>query len=358
MKENICIGDIIETDGFLLEYAQIYKPFTHVNGMGTKASFGEEKKKFVNGKLVDQNNIVITYQAFQPPVQKIPNYNGVGCAFLYDTRFKGYILESNPDEVARKEKQLCINEYSKPILLLYDLKYRKHLNKEVSLRARVIDLPGRLAEAISGIHSSEIQEICSNFIDLYSESKNFICLTVLDDSTGIKDESVIENLGEFIAPIFVEAQLGGLNTFESEEVREIIQSIIPNSPQRIDPWCPIEVLNTNGDNAIPFVSMTDTNLILRNNVVGFYTQMNLFEDESYRYRLDTYSRLIKNFSVDYSNLMKKEFGCKESMKLTFLYDYNKQALFDHRGVLYSRESEELVKLDDPNKYVIEWLKQG
>lgn len=200
----------------------------------------------------------------------------------------------------------------------------------------------------------------TNFIDIYSESTNFICLIALDDETSIDYVCAIDSIMEFKAPLYVETELENFDKFcNKESAQKKIELIIPNLPQKIDPIFPITVVNTKSDIGIPFVSTDDINIMFREpNIVGFYTDVRLFDKEDYSKKLKEYTQLINNFAIDYKNMMKKQFGTKEFMKLNFLFDYEKQYLFDSRGVLYSDTAKKLAELDENDKYVQEWLRKS
>lgn len=358
-EDSLRIGSIIETCGFLFDYGQVFKPYTHVNGMFGKCKQGEANKVFKNGRLFTEASMVMGYKVFQPPVQKIPHYQGIGCAFLYDTRFESFNYEQNPIEAEREIKPIIINDYSKPIMVLYDVKkFRKYINKEVKIKARVIELPQNLALQLNGIFDDNIRQICSNFIDAYSESNNFICLVVLEEQTEIIEMSNIEKIDELMLPIYVEAELEALNRYCPQDlVRTQLENIIPNLPQKLDPHFPVTVANTTSDIGIPFISIDDINIMFREpNVIGFYTDIKAFNKDEYPIKLMEFSNLVTNFAVDYKNMMKKTYRVKDSMKLNFLFDYEKQYVFDPRGVLYSNTARKLVELDDKEKYIQEWLR--
>ena len=51
-------------------------------------------------------------------------------------------------------------------------------------------------------------------------------------------------------------------------------------------------------------------------------------------------------------------GKKNNMYINFLYDYQKQYLFDKRGVLNSIAAKEIQDSDETSRYVQEWLKNN
>ena len=63
------------------------------------------------------------------PVQKLNNYSNIGCAFIYDTRFKGFSTDVN-------------DKFSMPILVIYDInKHGKYLNKKVIIKGKIMEVP-------------------------------------------------------------------------------------------------------------------------------------------------------------------------------------------------------------------------
>lgn len=118
IEENIRIGDVIETSGFLFKYGQVFKPYTHINAMFSNCKKGEEKIVYKSGKQLVECSMVMSSKIFQPPIQKIPNRNGIGCAFLYDSRFEGFTHEGNKNEDEQIKKPIIINKYSRPIMVI------------------------------------------------------------------------------------------------------------------------------------------------------------------------------------------------------------------------------------------------
>ena len=65
-----------------------------------------------------------------------------------------------------------------------------------------------------------------------------------------------------------------------------------------------------------------------------------------------------NFAIDYNIASRKHLGKKMNMKLNFLFDYEKQFLFDKRGVLYSRTAKDICNSDESSRYIQDWLRNS
>lgn len=353
---NLNIGDVIETNGILLEYAQIFSPYTHVSTMFGKCEKVGEKEITKNGKSYIEGKMKLVTSAFQPPVQKIPSYDDLGYAFLYDSRFRGF------EHVFDSENNITVNEYSKPILVIYDRnKYNKQLNKEALIRGRIIELPLSYVSNL-GVQDETIREICGNFIDLYNENKNFICLSIIDGETSVKYASDVDFLPEISVPLYIECELekfSSLYNGDNSKASDFISNIIPFLPQKIDSHFPAKVITTPKNIGTPFVSTEDIFTVFREpNVLGFYTTAKVFQLDEYKEKLKIYSNTVNNFAIDYKNFSRKNFGVKDKLCLNFLFDYSKQFLFDSRGALYSTGADISMQEDDSKKYIQPWLKDN
>ena len=357
---QISIGDIIETSGFLLKYGQVFKPYTHIHGMFSNITKGEDKIKYdVKGRKVIGSTMVMSSKIFQPPIQKIPANNGIGCAFLYDSRFTGFIHKGNESsEEIIKENPILVNEYSRPIIVLYNIaKQEKYINKEINIKGRIFTVPREVIGNLNGIFDNTIRDICSNFFRPYNENINFICISLLDAECSVKEISQINNITEFKAPFYVETQAEGLSKLSKNEAQRFIETMLPNLPQKLDPNFPFTVGTFTNNIGIPFFSTNNINVIYREpEVIGFYMEISLFEPEEYKQGIKDFTTFINNFNIDYKNKVKKHLGGKQDIKLSFLSDYEKQYLFDKRGVLNSDCARALYNDDDASRYVMDWLK--
>lgn len=356
-REDISVGDVIETSGIILKYGQVFKPYTHVNAMFSNCTIGEEKEVYRNGKKMIRNTIAMTSKAFQPPIQKIPPYNDIGCAFIYDYRFTGFNHQLNKEREEQKDKPLIIDKYSKPILVLYDTaKQERYLNKEVLIKGRIINLPKSLVQNLNGIFDNSIRDICSNFFRPFNENINFICISLLDSECSINEVSKID-MSSIKAPLYVETQAEGLSKLEKLEAQKLIQTILPNLPQKLDPHFPLTVGTFNDNIGTPFLSINNINVVYRQpETIGFYTDTFLYDEDSYAQTLEQLSTFICNFAIDYRNIAKKIIGTKLNIDLNFLFDYEKQYLFDRRGVLSSKLARDFYEEDESLRYVQDWLK--
>lgn len=359
-NENINLGNIIETSGYLFKYGQVFKPYTHVNYMfGNCKKEAKEKIVYKNGQKLIQASMSMNPKAFEPPIQKIPSFNDVGCAFLYDSRFKGFMHELNQNVNEQSEKPLIIDCFSKPIMVLYDkTKQERFINKEVNLKGRIIQLPLELTGALNGIFDNTIRDICSNFFRPYNENVNFICISLLESECEAKEISAIVGIDSIEAPLYIEAQAEGLSKLPSIEAQKLIESILPNLPQKLDPNFPLTVGTYTNNVGTPFLSIDNINVVFREpEIVGFYCDTILFDSEEYQKNLNDFIIFVNNFAIDYQKISKNLIGEKGDLSLNFIFDYEKQFLFDKRGVLNSRTAKRLYEFDEPTRYVQNWLKQ-
>lgn len=351
-KGNINIGDTINVSGYLLKYGQCFKPYTHVNMLFEEAKSGQEGYTLKNGKLFKTGSVIASTRIFQPPIQSIPAFEGVGCAFLYDERFRTFEHQQNPLESERKEKPIIINQYSKPIIILYNKETQeKFINKKVDIKGKVISLDSEMIKSLNGIFDNTIREICSNFFRPYNENINFICISTIGNE--VREVDNLTELEGLKAPLFVEAQLEDLNV---ENKDFFVRKLIPDlASKKIN--VPYDVFRVDGDFAIPYLTVGKVQVLFREpDIIGFYTLTELYNEKEFQERLANFENYINNFSLEYGNRSKKEIGEKKNMYLNFLFDYKKQYLFDKRGVLNSKTAKELYDLDENYRYIQDWLK--
>lgn len=362
LKEgSIEYGSLIKLNGYMMEYSQLYKPYSHVNGRFKEFVREEDTMKFENGKLVHQQSGRYTFDVVQPPIQKIPQANGIAVAFLYDTRFEGYKHEQNQDKETNRKEPLIINNYSKPIMLLYDpLKSQKCLNKEVEIVARVVKMPESLSAQISSIFDENIKQICSNYIDVYSNNFDFICLSTLEDETQIKCFSKDKKIIDLVTPLYLECEMPSVAHLSGQkQVNDFLIPILPNLPKEknTNNSFMVSAFNTAGDVGVGYASTNNISIVFREpNIIGFYTTTKLFNAEIYENDLESFSTFVSNFTIDYRNRTQKVFSVKESLELNFIYDYSKQKLFNKNGVLNSNTASQVIRNQNISSHLSDWLR--
>lgn len=213
-------------------------------------------------------------------------------------------------------------------------------------------------QSLDGIFDDTIREICSNFFRPYNEQYNFICISTLDSKCTINEIDGFNELSDLNASLFVETQLDGLDIDSQDDKLNFVKRLIPDLISKKGD-SPIDIMTVVGNLGTPFLTTGNVQVFFREpEVIGFYTETLLFDPEDYKTKVRELADYINNFSVEYSNQSKKIMGKKNSMYLTFLYDYQKQFLFDKRGVLNSNAAKELCQLDDSSRYVQDWLKNS
>lgn len=354
-KGEILDGDTIETGGVFLKYGQIFKPYTHVYGMFNNARKGPDEVKLENGKLIKYGSIDMNSKTFQLPVQKLPNYENLGCAFLYSEDFETFEHNKNKNEEEIKHKPYDINKKSKPIFIIYDTKnFEKYINCKVFIKAKVIKLPYDLARRLINVLDNDVREICSNYIDITEENVNFICLLLMGEEAKAEVEKK-SNLLDLSIPMYVESKLGNVDSFKSDkEITDFIASLLPNLPQNIDKSFPLTIGNVDINIGTAFISTNNINVVYRKpGIIGFYTTTQLYNREVYESNLSHFSSIYNNFCIDYKNNMKKHYGIKGKVSLNFIFDYEKAFIFDKKGILY--DDEVLDSIEEDNYRTVDWL---
>lgn len=362
IQEKRNIGDFISLEGYLLKYGQVFKPYTNANSIwtpGTEKDLIEIKNK--NGELPNKNTMDFLYEnkSMYMPVQCINPFNNIGCAFIYDPRFSGFALNRNISLDKCVELPVADDKYSRPMLVLYDTaKHSQYINKKVCLKGKLCEVPKNIAESLNGIFDDNIREICSNFYRPFNENVNMICLSLLDENSKISFSSkslLYENFEELNLPIFVEAKIDNLNGLKDKEATDIISKIIPNSLNRklpINKKLPT-LLRSEYDETFSILTTDEIQVVYRNpGTIGFYMVTSLINKEKYEDSLNALTRYINNFSIDYKNLSKKNFGKEENLDINFLFDYNKKSLFNSKYIEFGFNSKsEDINTDE----IFKWL---
>jgi hypothetical protein len=347
-------GDRVELEGKLLRYGQVFKPYTNIQTMGANCHQVEHEVHRYEGKVIEKA-MEFTFKTFQLPVQKIPNVGNIGCAFLYDSRFKTFEFKEGKKEDEKLEYK--VDKYSKPIMVLYDIaRQQSYINKQVVIKGEITKLPIEFLNQLEGISDPIIQDVCSNYIDPFAQENTFICINTLGERSSIELYKELKEAEGIRGALYVETQLTGLEGIDNEDIRSIIEANLSNLPQKLDPRFPLTVATTPINGGVPFISINDINIIYRSpKIIGFYTDTSLFDEKEYRKKLNDLSAFVKNFKVDYRRYTNKHLGIKSDVSLNFLFDYEKRFLFDGRGVLYTSEVESAIKKNPNLKETQLWL---
>jgi len=330
----------ITTEGYLLKYGQVFKPYTHLN-----SGWNVSKEKDIIAQLNKKNplhkgnksDLVFERERLLMPTQVIPHLGEIGCAFIYDSRFSGFVSNKDLSKSSNTDLLIENNKYTKPILVLYDLKkHSQYINKKMSLKGKIIEMPQEIFSLLNIENDDDIREICSNFYRPKNENNNVICLSLLEENSKVNfgfNYNLDQNFDELSIPLFVETKLDKFRNLESEEASQLIYEMLPNTVHKLNPsfgekaW----LLHDEGEDASSFPSTNKINVMYKDpGTVGFYTTTSLVDSEKYSKDLDELSTYINNFSIDYKNLSKKHFGEKDKLDITFLFDYNKKELFKSR----------------------------
>lgn len=362
-KENVFIGDYIRTEGFLLSYGQVFKPRTLIESVWGPTT-EDELKSFNEMHKGTEHELRKEEILFQKrdmffPVQKINQYSNIGCAFLYDSRFTGFINSNNIKDI--KDGDYI---YSKPILILYDvIKHSRYINKKVSLKGLVQGVPDYIANEFGSIHDESIMKICSNFYRPYYEGENMICISLLDDKSKIEfasESELYDSFSEFNIPIFIEGKVNNFNNISENKIGEHINRLMPNSYDKhlskVYGTSVIQALSLRGENDNGFsLPSTDEIQVVYNKCgdIGFYSTASLIDQHHYSESIEKFTRYINNFSVDYLNLSKREFGNKEKIGITFLFDSKKKNLLRNKKIdfIFERGNIEDVNLANKMKWI-------
>ncbi|MBU3176498.1 hypothetical protein KPL47_08940 [Clostridium estertheticum] len=330
----------ISTEGFLLKYGQIFKPYSYLNSVWSPTT--DKDVKEINNKnplhQCKKEDLLFERERLWLPTQVIPHLSNIGCAFIYDSRFNGFTCNKDLSKSNNNNLLVEDNKYAKPILVLYDLKkHSQYINKKVSIKGKIIEVPSDISSLLNILPDNDIWEICSNFYRPKNESDNMICLSLLEDSSKIDfvdNYELYQNFDKLSIPLFVETKLDKLKNLNDETTKQLINSILPNTAAKINPLFENQILalHDEGEDAISFPSTNKIHVTYKNpGIVGFYTTTSLVDTEKYSSDLDDLSRYINNFAIDYKNLSKKHFGKSDKLNVTFLFDYNKKDLFRSRN---------------------------
>ncbi len=366
-KDKLSINDYISTEGYLLKYGQVFKPYTYTNsvwGPTTKEEIRDIENKNHITKDKSREDFYFTRQRMYLPIQTLNHFDNIGCAFLYDYKFSGFIMGKDLSKGVTSELSIEIDKYAKPILVLYDIsKHSKFLNNKVNIKGKVVIIPNSIAASLNGIYDDNIRAICSNFYRPYNENINMICISLLDDKTNIhlaRKSSLCDNFLKLEMPIFLEAKLSNFSNINNDSTIEMLNKIIPNTIDKKlkgainNPY----TLRDENDPVVSFPSFDENHFTYNSpDRVGFYTTTSLLDNEMYIKSLENLTRIVNNFSIDYKNLSKKNFGKEDKLSICFLYDYTKMNIFDPHNINFEFDKLTKFNSNDPTIDTLTWLNQ-
>lgn len=324
-ESAIHIGSNIYTSGYLLQHGQVFMPYTYTDSMFSPSSeddvkdFNEKHKGTIHE--LHKGEILFKRKEFIIPTKKLNPLNNVGCAFLYDGRFRGFYSKENKEN----------NMYAKPILVLYDInRHTKYVNNKVEIKGKLCVVPHEISKNLDLTYSDTTRDICDNFYRPFNESNNLICISLLPEDSKIEylnHPSLEENLSDIEIPIFMEAKIEGL--LENDKPERIIEGFLPNTYGKylgIKEYVP--AFRSESYDPITFPSTNNINVAYRNGNIGFYMNTSLIDKRKYQEDLKQYVRYVNNFAIDYKNFCKKELGRKKRMEISFISDDTKRNLFN------------------------------
>lgn len=168
-----------------------------------------------------EDELLLKRRRLYVQTQVIPTFSNTGCAFMFDSRFSGFIINKDLTKPSTQDLLIDENQYAMPIVVLYDIKkHSQYINKKVHVKGTVIEVPGYIADSLNITYDNDISNICSNFYRPNNENINMICLSLLDDTSKIQFDSNLEqNFEELSIPLFVEAKLDSLNIVDDKVVK-------------------------------------------------------------------------------------------------------------------------------------------
>lgn len=353
-KGEFNLGETVSVAGFLLNYGQICKPYSYINSVWRPSysksmvehNFkhrGTEHELKSNEILFERNPIIV-------PAQRIPQINNISYGFLYDERFTGFIRSNFPENIKNTGEMLVKDKYCNPILVVYDKSdYPNIVNNYIYIKkARIIKGQEQVSEYIKQLVDLDESVGLSNIYRPMKLDNDIVCISLLEDNTKVKIvESAINKLGDdFKIPLFAEGTYNLLYDMPLETVTSIISQVAPNDMKY---YGQLPSLRDETDNAVSFLSVNKTNITYREpGTIGFYSEVNYFNEEKFIEDFMDYNRLINNFSIDFKNFSHKNYGIKEKFNLTFIYDYSYKNMFKSKyvdtGFNYVKEKEKIHEM--------------
>ncbi len=327
------VGETVTVEGYFMKFGQIVKPYTYVNSVWKPTSernvrHHNEKHKGTQHEL-KPGEVLFERTPITMPGQMIPSYNEISFGFLYDERFTKYIKNDTPDNIVITGQELVADKYAYPILVIYNKNtYPDIINNFIRIRkGRIVKGSSALDDYVKSMIDFDGTIATSNIYRPYQLDNEILCVSLLDNDAMVDIiDLCINRLGEdFRLPIFSEGTYDILYGMNQQEVSEVISLVSPNDMKYMGR---LQSLRDNIDTGMSFLSMNGINITYRNpGTIGFYTEVEYFNEDIYLQNLRSYITLVKNFSIDFKNFSASNFGSKEKYNLTFLYDYSIKNLF-------------------------------
>lgn len=327
------VGETITVEGYFMKFGQIVKPYTYINSVWNPTNEEDIKDHNVKHKGTEHElkpgEVLFERSPITMPGQMIPSYNDISFGFLYDERFTKYIKNDTPENIKITGREAVEDKSAYPILVIYDKKsYPAIINNYIRIRkGRIVKGSSRLDDYVKSMMDFDGLTATSNIYRPYQLENEILCISLLDNDVKVDViDSCINRLGEdFRLPIFSEGTYDILYGMNNQEVSEVINSVSPNDMKYMGR---LQSLRDDIDSGMSFLSMNGINITYRNpGTIGFYTEVEYFNEDEYQRRLRNYISLVKNFSIDFKNFSSSNFGTKERYNLTFLYDYSIKNLF-------------------------------
>lgn len=346
---SIPLGTKISCSGFLTKYSQTLLPMSYLRHVACNAKEKVVSRSIESNHIREQRELTFTTAPLQIPVHIIPSLQNTRMCFLYPENFSTFIYPINDKSDNPSERnEIIVPKEAKPIpVLISGSKHEKYIDKFVDIEARLISMPADFSKSLQALYNDVLFECSSSFFDPFGQS-TFICLSLLDVEENCIAE-IKRNKPAATAQVFAEVHVENLETYP-DVARQIIEASIPDLISD-----GIKIVKFAGQEADPYLTKGDIRFVYKEpNIVGFYKQIEIFDQRLYRSSIEDFQKYSQRFSRKMQDTSLKNIGKRLKTYTDFVFDPTKAGLFDERGVLSNYNNRGNADLQD----TVDWYKNA
>jgi hypothetical protein len=367
------IGDTVEVEGYLSRYAHLYRPISFLN-----ARLDVERMASDTARLSRQGKQVVmtaAWLAAQNPIASLPPFTlgdrPIRCLFLYPSSHDSFLYH----EAADKEDELHSlrlprvyeprvaipgDAWPIPLLMCADESLMV-AERKITLVATIRELPHALAERFARLYSTHYdRRVLSNFLLLPLDPSPSICLSALpeDKDTGVREKKTLSAADRSV--LYVEGHVEGAG---DSHVVDLMGQALPLDPRA----GPVTVGNQGNvrvavgpkpesgrEEYRMLAAREDISVMIKApNIIGFYGETTPTRD--LMRRTSDLAELVSAFRAQLTHVA-EERGLPLSLSIDFLYDFERQPLFEPGGILSSEAALRALRGDEELEKAREWLR--
>lgn len=353
-SSKLDVGSVITTKGLLTRYGFNYRPRTYITTIPMFLSDQSTGKKIeIENKKYEYRLLNAIYKPFQFPIQSLPKIEAdtgkFKICYLYPSTTNSFILDEDKNKYSQGQKILLddhlkiTSQHQGIPVLLNENDIEKLCEKIVKITGIVTDIPDDILDNL-------MTSLCKTRRDFYysflrpTAPRTGFCIDCRDNINS--DFTIKSPIKSLLGAVYLESHFNNLNidNFETE-----LRNAIPN-------YIDIRMKYKTYPDIIHYNTNNEINLMYhRNGVYGFYIETDLVDQIKFDISLKKLQAFYSFFATNSQKIIQDKFDLQSDLKLDFLFDYKRQKLFDHNGVLLSAEISQILEKNHGFDDTIKWL---